>query len=604
MANYNLFDAASLAMVPVGYKAGKLYSVKPDTGAGDFDFSRASYATRVNADGLIEKERANFLLQSNSFSNSSWLKTGSPIFTSGQSDPFGNNNAWKFESSNAVSTQIYQSALFNTGSIYAKAGNVSSFSIWANLNVTFDLSSGTITSGAANGTIEAVGNDGWYRCTIFNPTANVFNPNFTATAAGEFVYIAFSQAEQGLVATEYIETTTAPVYKGVTDNIPRIDYTSGCGSLLLEPQRSNIVPHSEYFNGSGWVYGNASVTDNIIESPQGIVNAAKIVENTTSNGHTIYFPLSVTLGASYTFSVFAKAAERNKIWIDFFGGANLAVFDLTDGSVLSQAGTGLVADSEDYGNGWYRLYITQNAVDPTLYPNFGPTTSSTTNNAYSGDGTSGIYVYGAQLEAGSYPTSYIPTYGSSVTRVGDLSYKFGISELIGQTEGTLFFDWIMNHESPNTSEDLYTLTMSDGTGDKVIGVNNYNNTLAVFIKDTTTQFFDNSYTGGADGERIKLALAYANNDVALYVNGMQIATDSSATIPTLSQVRLNTFWNGNLPDSSSVNQLFLFKSRLTNNELAALTRPYDTYQEWVDGEGLTWESKTCTTQSILELQNL
>ena len=129
----------------------------------------------------------------------------------------------------------------------------------------------------------------------------------------------------------------------------------------------------------------------------------------------------------------------------------------------------------------------------------------------------------------------------------------------------------MIHESPNTREDLYTLTITDGTGNKLIGVNNYNNTLAVFIKDTTTQFFDNSYTSGADGARIKLALAYANNDVALYINGTQIATDSSATIPTLSQIRLNTFWNGNLPDSSSVNQLSLFKTRLTNEELATLT---------------------------------
>jgi len=172
---------------------------------------------------------------------------------------------------------------------------------------------------------------------------------------------------------------------------------------------------------------------------------------------------------------------------------------------------------------------------------------------------------------GSYATSYIKTEASSVTRLADAAFKTGISSLIGQTEGTVFVDWIMNHESPNTSEDLYTLTMSDGTGNKLIGVNNYNQILAVFIKDTTTQFFSNAYTGGADGARIKLALGYANNDVALYINGTQIATDSSATIPTLSQIRLNTFWNGNFPDSSSVNQLLLFKTRLTNAELATLT---------------------------------
>jgi hypothetical protein len=243
-------------------------------------------------------------------------------------------------------------------------------------------------------------------------------------------------------------------------------------------------------------------------------------------------------------------------------------------------GNGSIVDADiiPVGNDWYRLTLS-GIISPTggdyynqLYFEDTPRTGFLAQ-TYTGNGTSGFEIYGWQIEAGSYSTSYIPNHGESggVTRAADLCYKMGASDVIGQTEGTLFYDWVMNHESPNTSEDLYTLTMSDGTGNKMIGVNNYNNTLVVFIKDTTTQFYDNSYTSGADGARIKLAIGYANNDIALYINGAQIATDSSATIPTLSQVRLNTFWNGNLADFSSVKQLALFNERLTNEELATLT---------------------------------
>jgi len=251
-------------------------------------------------------------------------------------------------------------------------------------------------------------------------------------------------------------------------------------------------------------------------------------------------------------------------------GLGITYFNISTGQILTDSSTS--SSIEAYANGWYRVSIT--ATTPSAQSTLFAIGLADADNSrsYTGDGTSGIYLYGAQAEpSATYPTSLIPTNGTSVTRVGDIALKTSISSLIGQTEGTLFFDWIMNHESPNSSEDLYTLTMSDGTGNKIIGINNYNQTLAVFIKDTTTQFFDNSYTSGTDGARIKLALAYANNDVALYINGTQIATDSSATIPTLSQVRLNTFWNGNLPDSTSVNQLLLFKTRLTNADLATLT---------------------------------
>jgi len=552
----NIYDKSSLVLIPSGTKTGKVYSQKPVSGDGDFTFTRSSAATRVNADGFIEKETQNFLLQSNSFNNSSWLKTGSPIFTSGQSDPFGGNDAWKFESSNAVSTQIYQSALFNTGSIYAKAGNVSSFSIWANLNVTFDLSSGTITSGAANGTIEDVGG-GWYRCSIFNPTANVFNPNFTATAAGEFVYIAFSQAEQGLVARDYIETTTTAVEGGITDNVPRLDYTdSSCPALLLEPQRSNLVPHSEYLGSSDWsktAFGTGVVPVLTFgaESPEGLNNAYEVTFNTgagTSSGDQSNMTEAIggQAAGDYTLSFWAKVSSG------------------TD-KILARGAGGYLYTTCNLTTEWQRFEITENlATAGSIYIDIGlrrglanePLNSSVT-----------CQIYGIQLEAGSYATSYIPTYGSSVTRVPDASSVTGVSSLIGQTEGTLFVD--IDLKGTTNSDQIY-IEVNDGTAlNKIyIGLYSIYSLFRVVLAGSELVNINNTL---AVGNRYKMALTYKSNSVKAFINGSKIGEDTSASIPSCSTINLNTNASGQSYAQVNMQESLVLPTALTDQEAIDLT---------------------------------
>ena len=552
----SIYDKSSLVLIPSGTKTGKVYSQKPVSGDGDFTFTRSSAATRVNADGFIEKETQNFLLQSNSFNNSSWLKTGSPIFTSGQSDPFGGNDAWKFESSNAVSTQIYQSALFNTGSIYAKAGNVSSFSIWANLNVTFDLSSGTITSGAANGTIEDVGG-GWYRCSIFNPTANVFNPNFTATAAGEFVYIAFSQAEQGLVARDYIETTTTAVEGGITDNVPRLDYTdSSCPALLLEPQRSNLVPHSEYLGSSDWsktAFGTGVVPVLTFgaESPEGLNNAYEVTFNTgagTSSGDQSNMTEAIggQAAGDYTLSFWAKVSSG------------------TD-KILARGAGGYLYTTCNLTTEWQRFEITENlATAGSIYIDIGlrrglanePLNSSVT-----------CQIYGIQLEAGSYATSYIPTYGSSVTRVPDASSVTGVSSLIGQTEGTLFVD--IDLKGTTNSDQIY-IEVNDGTAlNKIyIGLYSIYSLFRVVLAGSELVNINNTL---AVGNRYKMALTYKSNSVKAFINGSKIGEDTSASIPSCSTINLNTNASGQSYAQVNMQESLVLPTALTDQEAIDLT---------------------------------
>ena len=619
----SLKDLASLIMIPSLVKDGRLDTVKPlgnsiihpdATGnndgtdgstpaEGNFTFTRGSNlsATRVDASQLIEKGRENVLLYSQDFSNTAWNKSNLSL-TANQTDPLGGTNAFLFTSTSA-SNNLFVQSLSNQNkvcSIYAKAGNRSIFAIVNNTygnGATFNLSAETaVSSGQGSlAVIEDVGN-GWFRCSVYFSLGTQFllvlsDVNGNGYSNGDTISFFGSQMELGTIATPYIETGATTAQAGILENTPRFDYSGGatCPSLLLEPSRTNTIESSEYLGHSSWILGRMTQLSNQTISPEGIQNATLIANTTETGNHNIQNTLGSYTNASLAVSFYAKKKDNDYLQFGIYNSSTkwaAQKINLATGAKLGSGNAGFHdapsgVSVTDVGNDWWRVEAlfttTLTGANEVFY--FAPTPTDTNPTGtfglyggWTGATTENAYIYGVQVESGvSYSTSYIPTYGVSQTRALDFCNKTGATDLIGQTEGTIFYDWIMNHESPNTSEDLYSLVLSDGTNNKLIGINNYNNLLVVFIKDTTTQFLNNSYTGGADGARIKVGLAYANNDVALYINGTQIATDSSATIPTLSQIKLNSYWNGNLVDSTSVNQLLLFKTRLTNAELAALT---------------------------------
>jgi hypothetical protein len=155
--------------------------------------------------------------------------------------------------------------------------------------------------------------------------------------------------------------------------------------------------------------------------------------------------------------------------------------------------------------------------------------------------------------------------------VADACSKTGISSLIGQTEGVVFLDFVMIHESINSSEDVYALVLSNGTSNNLIYFNNYNLTFLIGVVNGGSTQFQNGSFSASDGQRIKVALAYKANDFSLYINGSQIATGSNGSVPTLSQLDLASYFTGAYRDSIKANQVALFKTRLTNAELASLT---------------------------------
>ena len=572
----SIYDKSSLVLIPSGTKTSKVYSQKPTNGDGDFDFTRSTAATRVNADGNIEKETSNLQLHSNNFN--AWNYSTGSSATGGQSGYDGNNDAWLLNDSGvAAPTYAIYRNFSTTGvltmSLYAKAGtrDVVVFDITGTNSgqAEFNLTSGTLvsSSGAINTTIEAVGAAGWYRCSVTcNPSSTIYT-RIGAGGAGT-IYLQDVQVEYGLVARDYIETTTTALYGGITDNVPRLDYTdSSCPALLLEPQRTNIIANSEYAGTNNW--GNPqrlTTIANQTTSPEGVVNATKVNETAVSGTHMFDYNFTATSGVAYTFSYFAKAAERTQCYLfgytdgGVFSGQR-AIFDLSNGTITSNVGNG-IADIQPYSNGWYRvsLTLTSSATSTAGYWGIGLALNSAT--SYLGVASSGINMYGFQLEAGSYATSYIPTYGVSQTRALDSCSKTGVSSLIGQTEGTMFMD----ADFKNNAGDQTILISSSGFNDYVFIQMNSSNVLeaGIVVNAVEVARIGVGKTSGI----YKCAFSYANNDFVFYVNGVKVGTDSSGSMSGFTADFINLNHNNT---GYSLNNYSLFKTRLTNEELATLT---------------------------------
>ena len=386
-------------------------------------------------------------MQSNSFSTSPWTDFSG---ASGQAGYDGTNNAWRYDSSSSA-LRLQQVGLSFSGvhtySIYAKYVDAQWFALQitgsTNESAWFDIQNGTLgsTSSAVDSSITSVGG-GWYRCSV---TGSASNQNrvrlYVVGSDGSLANITASlliqdaQLEQGLVARDYIETTTTAVEGGITDNVPRLDYQGSCPALLLEPQRTNVFAQSEYL-GAWTITALSSRAISSTSSPEGYNNAYELIEDNTNSYHRIYENFSYTSGSTYSFSVFAKSGNGSRRLGLLFGcgfGEDEVVFDLTTGEITQEAngGSGAIVDM---GDGWYRCTMTASAT------NNGSSCAQIqlrdgNLQGYLGDNSSSILVYGATLEIGSYATSYIPTYGSAVTR----GFDYSIVESLGYSSNFTFY---------------------------------------------------------------------------------------------------------------------------------------------------------------------
>jgi hypothetical protein len=592
-----MINDASLVMIPSGYKDGKLYSVKPTDGSGDFTFSRGSNlaATRVNNEGLIEKGRENLILQSNTFS-AIWTNINTND-ASGQTGYDGSNNAWKLsQTATSAAHYLYQPKSqtgVSTLSVYAKADEIAYIQIasastdqqYAN----FDLSDGSVGNVGTrflDAKITSVGN-GWYRLSVVNNGVSSLNgfyivlitsktsawlQSYSAANATDGLLIQDAQLEQGLVATDYIETTTTTAQAGILEDMPRLDYSGGsCPSLLLEPQRSNLLTHSEYLNGI-ITFGGTN-TDNAITSPEGLVNAGLYTENTANTYHRLNTGnQSYTQNQAYTFSVFAKSYSDNRFLIvncsSAFGARTY--FDLSDGTKNVVSGT---ADIQDYGNGWYRCSVTgtRTAATGTDSFYFGLNTTEA-DSSYTGDGTSGMYFWGVQLEAASYPTSYIPTYGSSVTRGADSCFLQN-SDVHSSGAGTIFFE-VGNYDTNTSASGFNKILVFDEVAtsslDNVIYFEEYAGDNTVLIRKGGSTLLQ-STPNYQDLRGSKIAITFNSSGAKIFINGVENVSYSGDASLDIEYFGFDNPYNGDIVSTIKMKQLIGFPTALTDDECISLT---------------------------------
>ena len=537
------FDDASLVMIPSGYKASKVYSVKPTDGTGDLTFTRSNdTATRVGPDGLIEKVRTNLYTYSQSFADASWLTIDATKVSTSATDPNGGNTAanitWTAGSSRYFYKDIGDTNILTVSFWVKSNGGGNKFRFFGN---------GT---GVFSSDLTATSTWTRYSFSFSGSGATAVGIAFASDSSAANLLIAFAQLETGDIATDYIATTTAAVSVGPVANVPRLDYLgSSCPRLLLEPQRTNLVLYSEQTDNAAWVKSNTTISANAITSPDGYTNADEVTIS-VSGGASLRQSIAVTSSTAYTFSFYVKRGTATNLKYnvrDFTNSVDItAIVDYTSQTSTTE---------------WNRIVVSfttpATCTSIGIYPHRDSASTGT------------FYLWGAMLEAGSYATSYIPTLGAAVTRGADVAEKTGISSLIGSATGTAFIDiQETNNIGGTTNADILLLSnnSNNALGTYVLFLHASTGNLRIYFLPENISV---TVKGGDNrGQRLKIAFAYSSGDFVCYVNGAQVYSASRTLGTGLDRFALNPSPNSGL---EPVNQCLLFPTRLSNSSLAELS---------------------------------
>jgi len=378
------------------------------------------------------------------------------------------------------------------------------------------------------------------------------------------------------------------VIETVAANQPRIDYdpvTGECKGLLIEESRTNLITDSIILSNMN-DNANATVTDNSIISPDGTQNASKIQETIVRGSHNISrFNVTTSASTTYTISGYFKKGERNIVSIafrnvGFWGAVNpFATFNILTGVLVGASGTINSTSITNVGNGWYRCSVT------ATRDGSGTVTSGTTisifsnagNSNYQGESGSGLYAWGLQMEAGAFPTSFIPTFGSTVTRSADLASMTGtnFSSWYNSSEGSLFVAARINALGSLTFPGI--AYVDDGTvnnsmgfyvadaGDDKIGAESYISGRAQYILFSSSATTANKLNKAISSYSI-------NNFSAAFDTSSQIQRDTNGSIPTVNRLRLGALRGGLFPLNGTISRLTYYPRALKPNQLQYLTQ--------------------------------
>lgn len=543
-------------------------------------FTRGTGATYFGSDGLLKVQGYNLLLQSQTF-NTTWTQIRSGVSADATAAPDGTLTADKITEDASTNTHYVSqsvtkaaSATIYTMTVYAKAAErgflqvvMANAALSAYSQCTFNLSDGTTGGTALVGFTSATNSatnagNSWWRCTMtfttdadttirtdFRTATTITTSNYAGTI-GSGIYLWGAQLEAGSTATQYSPTTTA------ANSAPRLDYdpvTLLPRGLLVEEQRSNLVLNSN----SGWTaLGVASVVKNAV-GPDGVASGAWTVtesSGTSGNQAAVAGAFTPTV-AVHTASVFVKAGTKSICQL-FVSGAisnDYANFTLSGNGTVNQATTLANCAIQNVGGGWYRISMsfTAAAVAGNIYVGPISATTDTRNIAYTGaSGT--IYEFGAQVELGSFSTSYIPTSGASAPRSADSASMTGtsFSSWYNQTQGT----FVVEAEVPYGAASPRTISLSDNTTNNVIEVYGASPNQAYEVKAATVAQA-NIQIAATTGSVVKQAFTYATNDFRFAINGILGTADTAGTVPTVSQLNMGNRADGLRPGTLHIRRV-------------------------------------------------
>jgi hypothetical protein len=552
-------------------------------------FIRASTGTFYGTQ--TAKAEENLLLQSQAWATTPWFNN-----TQGSTNVVTNNSAAAPDGT-TTATSITYSTQFASRAQPATtiAGLNYTFSFWAR-QVSGNTALHIVHSNSATGADTAITiTSTWARYSVTvlgrtgGGTVEFGLQDKNASGFGE-VLVWGAQLEQRSAVTAYTVTTTQPITNYIpqlltaASGVARFDHnptTFESLGLEIEEQRTNLLTYSEQFDDAVWTKAQSSITANTIVSPAGTLTGDKLVENTATADHAFRGDGTISAGATISFSIYAKLGERSNIRLQFADTAStnqtLAFFNLSDGTTsgLSQTGASTLGASSitAVGNGWYRCVLIGRIDGSATTARCRVSLSDTSNNiSYTGNGFNGLFIWGAQLEAGAFPTSYIQTVASQVTRAADSASMTGtnFSSWYNQAEGTMF-------ASGNGARGQFPM---------VFGITettaNINNQVSTFIFNGVTPTSD-VWSGGVSqaslpqtnavslGGAFALSVAVKTNDFALSAQGLPVSGDTSGTLPG-SFTRLDIgARNTVLQLNGTIRKIAYYPLRVTNANLIALT---------------------------------
>lgn len=398
--------------------------------------------------------------------------------------------------------------------------------------------------------------------------SRALDPRITFTRASTATYV----GRDGLIKT-------------AGEDEPRFDHDPTTGEslgLLIEENRSNLITYSEDY--TQWTTTNTTVSPTKIISPDGSETANKIIGNSGQSTMDVRKNFSAVSGKIYTFSVFVKSSEYNLVSLQFNSllwedpiinlRPRLEVDLSAEDPLISQSHNSGY-DIIEYSNEYFRLVLTAECVTSGTSAIEIQLSSNGT-----GDGTSGLYLWGAQLEEGSFPTSYIPTSGASATRAVEYGYTSNMN-FYNQSEGSVFSEVKLLDVGNTGGKVIWSFNQAGGFGEGIYMAN----------ENGSPNFSFNLFDGGSNlaatgtdnittGTYYKTIYSFETNNVNLGYYGNIRTDDTSATLPTIGRLVIgNNGWGSSVGGSNQLNpgnchikSFSYYPKRLTNTQLQTLTQ--------------------------------